>query len=101
MDELVNTRRVAYPEVCLLLMRRFRVPTPGVRLCTVKFPGYSRYDISRSFRLLRRRGVLAVQTVRDVHGEPYSGRLVSLTLLGKLVLNTMEASPTPGAPAQP
>ncbi|MGV6488363.1 hypothetical protein [Stenotrophomonas bentonitica] len=95
MDDVVKPYRPAYPEICLLLMRRFRVPTPGVRMCTVNFPGYTRRDISRSFRVLRRRGVLAVQTVHDVTGEPYAGRLVSLTLLGRLVLNTLEAAPGP------
>lgn len=95
MPESTIAPQSACPQLCLLLMRRFRVPTPGVRLRHVHFSGYSAPEVKRGFRYLRRRRVLAAAIVLDADGVRYGGHLVSLTALGQAVLKMMEAWPGP------
>lgn len=96
MDDMVRLKNMPSPPLCFLLMRHFRVPTPGVRLCRLRFPGYSGQDVRRSFRYLRRRCVLDAKVVQDADGIRFDGQLVSLTSLGRLVLNMMENWPDAG-----
>lgn len=91
MNDLVRKKKpAACPQLCLMLMRRFQAPVPGVRLCRVHFEGYADREIRRSFRYLLRRRVLDAQVAHDASGDRYAGYLVSLSPLGRLVLKTVD-----------
>lgn len=92
MDERVDGRgQPATPlPLCHLLLRRFRIARPGVRVAEIVLNRHSSRDIRNEFQQLRRRGWLDVGVLRDIDGNRFSGWVVALTPMGRLALEALD-----------
>lgn len=78
----IRTYRLA-----LILMRRFRQPTPGVVLGNVRVEGYCVEDVRDCLAHLRENGVLHTSQTFDAKGNKFRGQLVGLTTFGAVLLD--------------
>lgn len=76
--------------LCHLLLRQFRDARPGVRATQILLPPHPSNAIRDEFQQLRRRGWLTVMVLRDREGQRFGGWGVSLTPMGRMVLDALD-----------
>jgi hypothetical protein len=89
-DRLCSLARAQSLPLCHLLLRQFRDARPGVRATQIVLPPHPSNAIRDEFQQLRRRGWLTVMVLRDHDGQRFSGWGVSLTPMGRMVLDALD-----------
>lgn len=89
-DRLCSLTHTQSLPLCHLLLRQFRDARPGVRATQIVLPPHSSNAIRDEFQQLRRRGWLTVMTLRDRDGQRFGGWGVSLTPMGRMVLDALD-----------
>jgi hypothetical protein len=90
-DRLCSLARAQSLPLCHLLLRQFRDARPGVRATQIVLPPHPSNAIRDEFQQLRRRGWLTVMVLRDHDGQRFSGWGVSLSPMGRMVLEAMDS----------
>lgn len=82
--------------LCHQLLRHFRVARPGVRTSQLVLASYASREIRNEFQQMRRLRWLEVAVLSDIDGNRFSGWGVSLTPLGRSVLEALDRQYTGG-----